>query len=184
MWISTRQSLATASVELEETDELERLRRRAYGPDANITGDAPALARLAELEAAQRRQLTPLVDAAARGPAPVQARAPVPEPLEGSRSPSTSVPQPVDGAFAEHEHAGGSVAEHDPVEGPIAGSDAIEEAPAAPWWRRPRWFAILGGAIATLALIAAVVGWMSQPLANEPTPIRPRRPRRRCRPSQ
>ncbi len=58
------------SVELEEADELERLRRRAYGPDADIAGDAAAQARLSELEAAQRRQPTPVVDAAASGPRP------------------------------------------------------------------------------------------------------------------
>ena len=56
-------------VEFEESDELERLRRRAYGPDADIAGDAAAQARLSELEAAQRRQATPVVDAAAGVPA-------------------------------------------------------------------------------------------------------------------
>lgn len=35
-------------------DELERLRARAYGPDADIAGDPDALRRLAELEARQR----------------------------------------------------------------------------------------------------------------------------------
>ena len=159
------------SVEFEESDELERLRRRAYGPDADIAGDAAAQARLSELEAAQRRQPTPVVDAAARVPAPVPERVPVPEPVEGPRSASTSVPQPVDGAFAEHEPAGGSVTEQDPAEGPIADSDPIDGAPAAPWWRRRRWLVILGGAIAALALIAALVAWMSQLLADESTPI-------------
>jgi hypothetical protein len=86
-------------------DELERLQRRAYGPGADIAGDAAAMARLSELEAAQR-QPNPVVDA-----------------------------------------------------------------PAAPWWRRRRWLAILGSAIAALALIAALVAWMSQLLAPESTPI-------------
>ena len=57
------------SVEFEESDELQRLRRRAYGPDADIAGDAAAQARLSELEAARRRQSTPVVDAAALVPA-------------------------------------------------------------------------------------------------------------------
>ena len=83
-------------VELEESDELERLRRRAYGPDADIAGDAAAQARLSELEAAQRRQLTPVGDAAGV-PAPIPERVPVAETVEGSRSASTSVPQPVGG---------------------------------------------------------------------------------------
>jgi len=76
MWTSTQRSRAAGSVELEETDELERLQRRAYGPDADIAGDAVAQSRLSELEAAQRRQLTPIVDSAALVPAPVPDRAP------------------------------------------------------------------------------------------------------------
>ena len=158
------------SVEFEEADELERLRRRAYGPDADIAGDAAAQARLSELEAAQRRQPTPVVDAAAAVPAPVPERVPVAEPVEGSRSASTSVPQPVGGAFAEHERAGGSVTEQDPAKGSTADSDAIDRAPAAPWWRRRRWL-IVGGAIAALALNVALTAWMSQLLADESTPI-------------
>jgi hypothetical protein len=132
------------SVEFEESDELERLRRRAYGPDADIAGDAAAQARLSELEAAQRRQQTPVVNVAARGAAPVSECVPVPqrvrvsEPVDGSRSASTSVRQPVDGAFVEHEPAGVSVTEHYPAEGPIADTDAIDGAPAAPLWRRRR----------------------------------------------
>src|SRR5688572_7114748 len=43
-------------------DELERLQRRAYGPGADIAGDAAAMARLSELEAAQREP-NPVVDA-------------------------------------------------------------------------------------------------------------------------
>lgn len=86
-------------------DELERLQRRAYGPGADIAGDAAAMARLSELEAAQR-QPNPVVDA-----------------------------------------------------------------PEAPWWRRRRWLAILGSAIAALALIAVLVAWMSQLLAPGSTPI-------------
>jgi hypothetical protein len=105
------------SVESAESDELKRLRRRAYGPDADIAGDAAAQARLSELEAAQRGQPSPAVDAAG-----VAARLP-------------------------------------------------ERAPAAPWWRRRRWLAILGGGIAALALNGALIVWMSQPLAPEPTSI-------------
>lgn len=90
----------------EDMDELERLQRRAYGPGADIAGDAAAKARLSELEAA-RRQPNPVVDA-----------------------------------------------------------------PTAPWWRRRRWLAILGSAIAALALIAALIAWMSQLLAPGSTPIR------------
>ena len=59
------------SVEGAEAGELERLRRRAYGRDGDIAGDLAAQARLSELEAAQRRQLTPVID-----PAPSVAAAP------------------------------------------------------------------------------------------------------------
>ena len=45
----------SGSVEFLEADELARLRRRAYGPGADIAGDAAAQARLAELEASRRR---------------------------------------------------------------------------------------------------------------------------------
>lgn len=69
-------------VEPEEPDELERLRRRAYGRDADITGDPAAQARLAELEAARHRERAPGVDAAAAVPAPAPERGPLPEPAE------------------------------------------------------------------------------------------------------
>lgn len=52
------------SGEFEGENELERLRRRAYGPNADIAGDATAQVRLSELEAAQRRKSTPDVEAA------------------------------------------------------------------------------------------------------------------------
>ena len=158
------------SVEFEQADELERLRRRAYGPDADIAGDAAAQARLSELEAAQRRQATPVGDAATGVPAPIPERVPVAGTVEGSRSASTSVSPPVGGAFAEHERAGTSVIEQDPAEGSTADSDAINRAPAAPWWRRRRSL-IVGAAIATLALNVAVTASMSQLLADESTPI-------------
>lgn len=94
------------SAEGGEARELERLRRRAYGRDGDISGDVAAQARLSELEAAQHRQLTPVIDPAPSVPAPVPERVPVAEPVEGPHSTSTSVPQDVDGT------------------------------PAAPWWRR------------------------------------------------
>jgi len=77
------------SVELKEA-ELQRLRRRAYGPDADIAGDAVAQARLSELEAAQRRELTLVVDA----PALVAKRVPVAESVEAPRSGTTASPTP------------------------------------------------------------------------------------------
>ncbi|WP_457965348.1 hypothetical protein M1E17_02950 [Arthrobacter sp. D1-29] len=129
------------SVEGVEAIELERLRRRAYGRDGDITGDAAAQTRLSELEAAQHRQLTPVIDPTPSVPDPVPKSVPVAEPVEGPRSTSTSVPQTVDGA------------------------------PAAPWWRRRRWLMIFGGATAALALITVHVAWLSQLRADEPTVV-------------
>ena len=114
------------SADFEESDELQRLRRRAYGPNADIAGDAAAQARLSELEAAQRRERAPVVDAAAALRAPVSERVPVPEPLTGSRHAATSVPQPVNGASAEHEADGGSVTELTPASVAIGSEYTIE----------------------------------------------------------
>jgi len=125
------------SVKFEGTNELQRLRRRAYGPDADIAGDAVAQLRLAELEGAQRRALTPAVDAAAGNPAAVSERV-----LLSNRA-----------------------------EGRIADSPSIDGPPPAPWWRGRRGLAILGGVVAALALIAALLPWIPRPLADESTPI-------------
>ena len=86
------------SANFEESDELQRLRRRAYGPDADIAGDAAAQARLSELEAAERRERAAGVGAGAAPRAPVSERVPVPVPPEGSRPAWRSVSEPVDGA--------------------------------------------------------------------------------------
>jgi hypothetical protein len=55
---------------VEESDESERPRRRTYGPEADIAGDAAAQARLWELEATQRRQLTAAASVPGTRPAP------------------------------------------------------------------------------------------------------------------
>ena len=156
------------SVEFEQADELERLRRRAYGPDADIVGDAAAQARLSQLEAAQRRQATPVGDAATGVQAPIPERVTAAGTFEGSRSASTSVPQPVSGAFADQE--GTSVIEQVPATGSSADSEAIDRAPAVPWWRRRRSL-IVGGAIAALALNLVLTAWISELLADQSVPI-------------
>ena len=158
------------SADFEESDELQRLRRRAYGPNADIAGDAAAQARLSELEAAERREHAPVVDAAAALRAPVSERVPVPEPFEGSRPASTSVPQPVNGASAEHEPDGGSVTGQDPAGVPIADSEPTDGARSAPWWRRRR---LLPWVIAAVVVLAAAIGIgvFVVDESNRPTPV-------------
>ena len=143
------------SADFEESDELQRLRRRAYGPDADIGGDAAAQARLSELEAAQRRERAPVVDAAAALRANASERLPVPQPLEGSRPASTSAPQPVSGASAEHEPDGGSANEQALAGVPIADPGPIDGALSAPWWRRRR---VLPWVIVSVVVLATAIG--------------------------
>jgi hypothetical protein len=64
-------------------NELDRLRRRAYGPDADNAGDATAQARLPRLETPRRRHLTPGVGVAAGVRAPIPDRARVLEHVPG-----------------------------------------------------------------------------------------------------
>ncbi|WP_243074362.1 hypothetical protein [Microbacterium sp. SS28] len=154
------------SVEFEESDELDRLRRRAYGPDADIGGDPAAQARLSVLEATRRRPLIPVI-AAAGVPVPVPERLPVPGPGEGSRSASTSGAQPVGGELVERELAAGLGSLQGLPTGPVADADSTDGASPAPWWRRHRWWAIVGAAIMVLALNTAFIGWMSRLIAEE-----------------
>lgn len=155
------------SVELVEADELERLRRRAYGPDADIARDAAAQARLAELEAAHRRQ-SAVVNAPAPAPRQWQESVPVDEPADELLPASTSIPQSADVVFAEIARARVPVTEQQP-----GGRRVSTGAQAAPWWGRRRWATILGAAIAALALTAGYVAGTSQLLAPAFTPIPP-----------
>ena len=79
------------SVDFADAEELARLRRRAYGPDADIAGDAPAQARLSELEPPNAGNRLVLADTAPGTPAADPQPGPFPEPAEVPRSGSTPV---------------------------------------------------------------------------------------------
>lgn len=144
------------SADSEQWEELQRLRGRAYGPNADIAGDPAAQARLRELEAAQRRERALDVDVAAALRAPVSEPVPIPEPLEGPRPASTSVSQLVSAAaFAEPDADAGSIAENVPPRVPIAAPEPIDRTHSPPWWRRRR---LLPWAIAGVAVLAAAIG--------------------------
>jgi hypothetical protein len=83
------------SGEPEDTDELERLRRRAYGPDADISGDVAAQARLSDLEAVRHRHSTP-ADGALAEQQPAGGSVPERDLPEGQ----IAVSDPIDGAAA------------------------------------------------------------------------------------
>jgi len=158
------------SADFEESDELQRLRQRAYGPNADIAGDAAAQARLSELEAAQRREPAPVADTAAARQAAASERVPVAVPFEASRAAGTSLPQPVNGPSAEHDPDERSVTEHDPAGLPIVDSRPIDEAPLAPWWRRPR---LVLWVIAAVAVLAAAAVGIDMFVVDEPDQAEP-----------
>lgn len=110
--------------EVAERRELVSLRRRAYGADADIAGDAVALARLDELESRLlARFATPAPrEPAVREPALPEAVAPVPAPA--------SVDAPARSADARPEKAA-------PMPSRIV----------AAWRRCPRWLALLLGVL-------------------------------------
>jgi hypothetical protein len=143
-----------------DQSELQHLRRRAYGPDADIAEDAAAQARLSELEAAQRREPDPVVDDTAA----------LPEPPEGLRPAPASVLQPGDEASVDHEPGGRPVTQRDPAGALIAGSKTADKARSAPWWRRRR---MLPWGIAAVAVLVAAIGIGVSVVeeSNEPQPV-------------
>ena len=124
--------------------ELAGLRRRAYGPEADIDGDAEALLRLVELEDLVRREhLAPNAPAAA---APVAAKPARTAPSSRRSSPATPT--------AAHPAATASTASAPPP------GTARNTARHPPGPRRPRRLglalALVGGGLAVA--IAAVIG--------------------------
>ncbi|MDY0909443.1 hypothetical protein [Microbacterium sp. CFBP9034] len=146
--------------------ELAGLRRRAYGPDADIDGDANAQRRLEELESLVRAASSPADQAAAAGPLPFAATL-TPGSSADDDPPSRSRP-------ATHPTAPSTTASRPPDAGTRAPGppdtvtgDSREPAPtsSAPSRRRiPRWLPIAVAAVAGL-----VIGLVLPPvLADRP----------------
>ncbi|HEX5856726.1 MAG TPA: hypothetical protein VFY91_01325 [Microbacterium sp.] len=136
-----------------QPDELERLRARAYGPDADIAGDAAALARLEQLESEQ-------LESGHRAPVAVLGRAgAVSASIPESRSASQAMrgPDPLPAAApppaGEPRAPDAAVAAAAPADEPPDPADE-PPAPARPWWRRRRWLVLAGGVTAAAVAVA------------------------------
>jgi len=180
--------MTASSLSAERMDELAALRRRAYGPDADIEQDADAVARLRELEDLARR------DAIADEVAPAAKEAPTSVPAAVEETPTTREPDarattdaggapPLSDAppaAAGEASASSGHAQSAPGAAPAAEAKEEPAAPIAPpvpkgffgrvtaWWRRiPRWtiavVAVIVGAVASVGLGAAA---SAQPAAR------------------
>ena len=142
--------------------ELERLRRRAYAPDADIAEDAVAQARLAELERAQRRQLVPAMNAASL----------VPESAEGLTKGGEHGPIARD-AMGDEPPTDGERANGQAFDGAEAPSlpAAVETKARGPYRGRAR--RIVPWAIAAVAALGATIaiGLLVVDEWSEPRPV-------------
>ena len=130
-------------------DELSALRRRAYGPAADITEDPAALARLAELE-----------DLARPAP-PASAASAAPAASAGSAAPADSAAP-----------AGAVATELETVAMPVAASVAAAPVAAALPAPRPRrrWTFAFAAAAAVAAIAAAAIVTPRPPSSSAPEP--------------
>lgn len=155
--MSDNEAMDASSQSLESEAELAELRRRAYGPDADIADDDVAQRRLIELEDAAR-------------PASSSQRA-LPAGLDRSDLDAVfaGVPseQPADARFGLSPDA-----EATPVGVPSPGADDgvvvgdVADTQGAPWWRRnARWVAA-GIAVLLVIGISATVTSLMAPRAN------------------
>ncbi|HEX5856725.1 MAG TPA: hypothetical protein VFY91_01320 [Microbacterium sp.] len=166
------------SVESDVTEELERLRERAYGPDADIAEDAAAQARLTELESARRIVVGGSGSPAHRAGGPASFFDPAPTDHRAGHSDTTPVLRPGPASGTEAPSSPGSVTERvpgSPAPGrrdELAGGSSGPDAPPAPvegytpaakppWWRRRRSWAIVGAGALALAAVAVLIAWIS-----------------------
>lgn len=148
----------------ERSRELADLRRRAYGPTADIAQDAAALARLRELEDSERTLHKPVsvpTEPAVREAASVgSARAEA----DADRSHTASASAPEIASLTDAHVAAPDVPGRDVLKRDVPASDvptAAARAVAAPrrlWWQRiPMWAVALGGAVLGVALTLSAV---------------------------
>lgn len=156
---------ALRTVEGDEPDELRRLRARAYGPDADISSDPVALARLTELEAAETARQTAAHARATDASTPELE----PHPPWGSlHEPSAvdqrePVPESVDGPEPEPERGRASARDGPPASGSPSAPGPVEAIPRTTraWWRRWGWWVALGGGAAVLTIAVSAFSWLS-----------------------
>lgn len=142
------------SLSPERSIELEQLRRRAYGPDADIALDPVAQQRLSELEDLARKPATPA------SPTTPVVEPEEPEPMPPARDEASAPPSPVAADRAPRR----------PVEPEPKAAETDAARPASPqdrpWWRRiPLW------AVAAIAGIGvgAAIGF-TWPSDGDPPP--------------
>lgn len=145
--------------------ELRELRRRAYGPGADIHDDPTAMTRLHELENG------------ARAAAPAQEDLPAPPPLPAPGPVTEALPEQTADAQQSTTDAATDASERAAGRGIPPADAATTETPAArvPWWRRRMrllWpaslvAAALIGAAATLSVQAVGAGQVAV-LAEDP----------------
>lgn len=184
--------MTASSLSPERMDELAALRRRAYGPDADIQEDIAAVARLHELEELARRAEE--TEAAQDADGTPSATDPVETPSAtivteqqstvavGRNGSPAPVADPVAGGAASD-----STAEPQDEPDPAPDADAAEEAAAPPepgprrgivglWRRIPRWaiavVAVVVGAAAGVGLAAAAAAQPAARLAIDSAQVR------------
>lgn len=136
-------------------EELQRLRARAYGPDADIDGDPDAMERLAELERLRHD------DASASPPAAADADAPVRQSGETDATPSP--PTAETGAETVSEESA-------PEETEPAG-DEPRTSRRDRWKRRAAWGASIAATVFITAAATTAVTFPLTPLSPVPRDV-------------
>ena len=156
-------------------DELAELRRRAYGPHADIAADPVAQARLHELEAVEREARV-----AAEFPGAAGATFAAADPASGV---TERVPEQVIAAPSPHPVAEPAAVAEDSAAGPAGAAGAASGTESSTDVRGPRllrsvrkrmpWLiAAVAGAVAVVAVIALGVGEFSRPHSELSMPAR------------